>query len=132
MKINLSVEKDIFLTTKQQRYIQKRLTKLDRFIKDKSEALVADIKLLDETGTTKGGVDKKVNITIQIPGDQATLHIQEKEDKIMRAFNTAITKVERRMRDEHQKQVQANRTGGRLDKVFGLFGKAARKLRRRK
>jgi ribosomal subunit interface protein len=121
MKINLSADKDIFLTTKQQQYIQKRLSKLDRFVKDRSEAVMADINLTDETGTTKGGVGKMVNITIQIPGEQAPLHIKEREDKIMRAFNMAIVKVERRMRDEHQKLVKANKTSGRLDKVFGFF-----------
>lgn len=126
MKVNLQVKKDILLTVKQQRYIEKRLAKLNRFIKDKTQAVFADIKLSDETGVAKGGVDKLVNITVQVPGEQAPIHITEREDKIMRAFNLAVDKVERRMREEHRRLVGQNRRGGRLDKIIGILRRRRR------
>jgi len=123
MKVNLNIGKEIFLTNKQQKYIERRLQRLVRFFKNKSEALVADIKLSDETGNTKGGVDKQVNITVQVPGEQAPIHIAEREDKILRSFNIAIAKVERQLREEHQKMVNLNRKGGRFDKIFGILSR---------
>lgn len=132
MKINLSVQNEVILTNKQQKYLEKRLQKLDRFIKNRSEALVVDIKLSDETGSNKGGVDKQVSITIQIPGEQAPLHIIDTEDKVMRAFNVAISKVERQMRDSHRRLVKASHKGGRFDKVFGIIGKGFGHFRRKK
>lgn len=121
MKINLSVKKEIVLTVKQQKYIQKRLIKLDRFLKHKDQALVVDIKMSDDTGGAKGGVDKNVSITVQIPGEQAPLHISDREDKIMRAFNMAIDRVERKLREDHRQLVKATRTGGRFDKLFKII-----------
>ena len=126
MKINLSAKKDIFLTSKQQKYIQQRISKLKRFIKNNDEAVTIDIKLNDETGSAKGGSDKNVNITMQIPGEQAPIHISDRGDKIMRSFNMAINKVERQMRDEHKKIVKANKTGGRLDKIWKIIRRRKR------
>ncbi len=121
MKINLSVKKEIVLTAKQQKYIEKRLHKLDRFLSNKDKALVVDLAMSDETNGAKGGTDKNVSITIQIPGEQAPVHIADREDKIMRAFNLAIDRVERKLREEHRKQVKDNRTGGRLDKIWKII-----------
>lgn len=126
MKINFSAKKDIFLTSKQQKYIEQRLSKLKRFIKNKDEAVTIDIKLNDETGGAKGGSDKNVNITVQIPGEQAPIHINDREDKIMRAFNMAIGKIERQLRDEHKRLVKANKTGGRLDKIWKIIRRSKR------
>jgi len=123
MQINVSTH-DVIITAKQKRYIEKKVSRLDKYLKHEKPVTVS-VQLIDDSGPNKSGVTQTVKIDVISP--HYTLHIEEKKNNVMKAFARAISSAERQVRDQHKKEIQRSRRGGRLDKVFGIFGRFGRR-----
>ena len=123
MQINVST-RDVIITAKQKRYIEKKVSRLNKYLKHESPVTV-DVALIDDSGPNKTGVTQTVKIDIISP--HYTLHVEEKKNNVMKAFVRAMSSSERQVRDQHKQEIQKSRKGGRFDKVFGILGKFRRR-----
>lgn len=105
MKVNIQT-KGVVITAKQKSVIEKKLLRLKRYVKEWSP-VVCDVKLFDQTGENKGGVDQAIHIKINLPKE--TIFIEEVDDRMMRAFGFAYKILERRLRRYNQKHTANDR-----------------------
>jgi ribosomal subunit interface protein len=115
MKIEFHI-KDIVITAKQKSIIEKKMQKLKRYLK--SEPLIIDVYLRDETSPEKGGADQSVELSAVFNHEK--IFIREVDDRLMRAFAFAYKAFERQMERTHRKLVEKNQEIGenRVDKVL--------------
>ena len=119
MKINIQI-KGVVITAKQKSLIEKKLMRLKRYTKEWSP-VNCDVKLYDQTGESKGGVDQAVDIKITLPKE--TIFVEEVDDRMMRAFAYAYQTVERRLRRYSQKFTSnKRREGSRFKAVANVVG----------
>jgi len=123
MQINVST-RDVIITAKQKRYIEKKVNRLNKYLKHENPVTVT-VQLIDDSGPNKSGVTQTVKIDIISP--HYTLHVEEKKNNVMKAFARAMSSSERQVRDQHKQEIQKSRKGGRFDKVFGILGKFRRR-----
>ena len=123
MKVNIQT-KGIIITAKQKAQMEKQLLRLKKYIRD-IEPVVVDVKLLDETGPEKGGVDQAVHINAILPKER--IFIEEVDDRIMRAFQFAYKILERRLRRYSDKMIgNRRREGSRFKSIMNVASGAGR------
>lgn len=105
MKVNIQT-RGVVITAKQKSVIEKKLLRLKRYVKEWSP-VVCDVKLFDQTGENKGGVDQAIHINMSLPHEQ--IFIEEVDDRMMRAFGFAYKILERRLRRYNQKHTAVDR-----------------------
>ena len=119
MKVNIQT-KGIIITSKQKSVMERKLLKLKRYVKDFSP-VNCDVKLIDQTGEGKGGVDQAVHINISLPKE--TIFVEEVDDRIVRAFGFAYKIVERRLRRYNQKYTyDRRRKSSKFKSVVNVVG----------
>lgn len=119
MKINIQT-KGVIITAKQKSVIEKKLMRLKRYVKEWSP-VVCDIKLLDQTGENKGGVDQAIHIKVNLPKE--TIFIEEVDDRMMRAFGFAYKILERKLKRYSQKYTyDRRRQGSKFKAVANVVG----------
>lgn len=125
MQINV-VTKDVIITARQKSFIEKKISRLKKYLKHESPVKV-EVHLIDDSGPNKTGVTQTVKINVA--SEHYNLHVEEKKNNnIMKAFANALRSVDRQVRDQHKKEIDKTRQGGgRFDKVFGFIGKFRRK-----
>lgn len=123
MQINVST-RDVIITAKQKRYIEKKVNRLNKYLKHENP-VTADVVFIDDSGPNKSGVTQTVKIDINSP--HFAVHVEEKKNNVMKAFARAMGAAERQVRDKHKQEIQKSRRGGRFDKVFGILGKFKRR-----
>lgn len=123
MDVSIST-RGVIVTARQKSYIEKKFNKIDKYLKHRSPVKAA-VQLIDDSGPNKSGVTQTVKIDLDAPGYE--LHVEEKKNNLMKAFANAISSVERQVRDQHKKEIEKSRKGGRFDKVFGIFDRMRRK-----
>lgn len=140
MKINFHT-KGIIITAKQKSQMERKLQKLNRYVKD-VRPVVCDITLADESGPEKSGIDQCVKINFLLPKEK--FHVEEVDDRIVRAFGFAYSALERRLRRYSKKRTDLERrdrsrikdiigsVGGAAMKVGGTVGRIVPRRRRRK
>lgn len=125
VKINFHT-KGIIVTAKQKSQMERKLQKLSRYVKD-VEPVVCDITLADESGPEKNGIDQCVRINFLIPKER--IHVEEVDDRIVRAFGFAYSALERRLRRYSKKRTNLERRDrSRLKNIIGSVGGAAMKV----
>lgn len=123
MKINIQT-KGVIITAKQKSAIEKKLLRLKRYTKEWG-SVRCDVKLIDETGPEKGGIDQSVQINITLPKE--SFFIKETDDRIMRAFGFAYKILERKLRRYNDKFTSdRHRKGSRLKSVINVVGSPLR------
>lgn len=124
MQINV-VTKDVIITARQKSDIEKKISRLKKYLKHESPVNI-EVHLIDDSGQNKTGVTQTVKI--DITSEHYNVHVEEKKNNIMKAFANALRSVDRQVRDQHKKEIEKTRTGtNRFDKVFGILGKFRRK-----
>lgn len=123
MQINVTT-RDVIITARQKSEIEKRVSRLNKYLKNEDPAVVT-VALIDDSGPNKTGVTQTVKIDLICPS--ISVHVEEKKNNLMKAFVRAFSSVDRQVRDHHKKTVQKTQRGGRFDKVFGILGKFRRK-----
>ncbi|PIU24099.1 ribosomal subunit interface protein [Candidatus Berkelbacteria bacterium CG08_land_8_20_14_0_20_39_8] len=124
MQINV-VAKDVIITARQKSYIEKKISRLKKYLKHESPVSV-EVHLVDDSGPNKDGVTQTVKVNVR--SEHYNIHIEEKKNNIMKAFTNALKSVDRQVRDQHKKEIQKTRKAGqRGDKVFGILKKFRRK-----
>ncbi len=119
MKINIQT-KGIILTTKQRKGIEKKILRLKRYVRN-FNPVICDVKLIDQTGEGKGGVDQAVHINITLPKE--TIFVEEVDDRVIRAFQFAYKIVERRLRRYNQKYTyDRRRKASKFKSVVNVVG----------
>jgi len=119
MKVNIQT-KGIIITAKQKSVMERKLLRLKRYVKEWSP-VNCDLKLIDETGENKGGVDQSVHINVLLPRE--TIFIKETDDRIMRAFQFAYKILERKLRRYNQKYtLDRRREASRFKSVINVVG----------
>lgn len=123
MKVNIQT-KGIIITAKQKSVMDRKLLRLKRYVKEWSP-INCDVKLIDETGENKGGVDQSVHINISLPRE--TIFIKETDDRIMRAFQFAYKILERKLRRYNQRYtLDRRREASRFKSVINVVGSPLR------
>jgi len=123
VQINV-VTKDVIITARQKSDIEKKINRLNKYLKHESPVKV-EVQLIDDSGPNKSGVTQTVKI--DVASEHYNVHVEEKKNNIMKAFTNAVRSVDRQVRDKHKREIQKTRTGtNRFDKVFGIFGKFRR------
>ena len=124
MQINV-VTKDVIITARQKSDIEKKISRLKKYLKHENPVTV-DVHLIDDAGQNKTGVTQSVKI--DVVSEHYNIHVEEKKSNIMKAFANALGSVDRQIRDQHKKEIDSTRTGtNRLEKVYGFLGKFRRK-----
>lgn len=123
MQINVST-RDVIITARQKRYIEKKVNRLNKYLRHESPVTV-NVVLIDDSGPNKSGVTQTVKIDVTSAHYQT--HVEEKKNNVMKAFARAMSSAERQVRDKHKQKIQKSRRGGRFDKVFGILGKFRRR-----
>lgn len=119
MKVNIQT-KGVVITAKQKSQIEKKLLRLKKYTKEWSP-VNCDVKLLDQTGENKGGVDQAIHIKIILPKE--TIFVEEVDDRMMRAFAYAYQTVERRLRRYSQKHTsERRRQASKFKSVVNVVG----------
>lgn len=118
MKVNFQT-KGVILTAKQKSLIEKKINKLKKYFNN--DAVDIDILLTDESSPEKGGFDQVVHLNVVMSKEK--IFIEEKDDRLMRAFTFAYARLERNLRRSHQKRVErGKKVGGlRFEKVLGII-----------
>ena len=112
--------KGVVVTSKQKAFIEKKIARLKRYLKDVNPVVV-EIRLVDESGPNKGGVDQAVYIDLILPKE--SIHISEVDDRIMRAFGYSFSVLERRIKRYAGKTVgEKRRKGSKIKKITNLVG----------
>ncbi|TSC94953.1 MAG: hypothetical protein Athens101428_78 [Candidatus Berkelbacteria bacterium Athens1014_28] len=123
MQINVTT-RDVIITARQKSEIEKRVSRLNKYLKNE-DPVVVSVALIDDSGPNKTGVTQTVKIDVSCPN--LSVHVEEKKNNLMKAFVRAFSSVDRQIRDRHQKEIKKSRRGGRFDKVFGILGKFRRR-----
>lgn len=124
MQINV-VTKDVIITARQKSDIERKISRLKKYLKHESPVNV-EVHLVDDSGPNKTGVTQSVKI--DVASEHYNIHVEEKKNNIMKAFANALRSVDRQVRDQHKKEIESTRTGAnRLEKVYGFLGKFRRK-----
>ena len=124
MQINVAT-KDVIITNKQKRYIEKKINNLNKYLRQERPVKV-DVHLIDDSGPNKTGVTQTVKI--DVASEHYNIHVEEKKNNVMKAFANAMKAVDRQVRDQHKREIDKTRQGGgRFDKIYGIFGKFRRK-----
>ena len=105
MKVNFNI-KDVIISTKQKKMMERKLLTLRKFVKNWSPVSV-DVTLTDESGPDKNGIDQAVHLNVILPKEK--IYIEEIDDNMMRAFNYATKTLERRFRRYNKKNIDNNR-----------------------
>lgn len=118
LKMNFQT-KGVILTAKQKSQIEKKLSKLKKYFNN--DPVVLDIFLSDDTSPEKGGVDQVVHLSVNFSKEK--IFIEEKDERLIRAFMIAYQRLEKSLRQYHQRKVeQGKKPGGlRLEKVWGII-----------
>lgn len=72
---------------------QKLRDKLATYINGEDPAVVCDVEFQDEFGP-KGGVDKRVDITIDLPHRHSALHIEETDTNFKEAVDKLLDRLD--------------------------------------
>ncbi len=121
VKINFHT-KGIIVSAKQKSQMERKLQRLSRYVKD-VKPVVCDITLADESGPEKNGIDQCVRINFLLPKE--SIHIEEVDDRIVRAFGFAYSALERRLRRYSSKKRDLERRDrSRLKNIMGTVGGA--------
>jgi ribosomal subunit interface protein len=123
MDISIST-KGVIVTARQKSYIEKRISKFNKYLKHLNPVKVA-VQLIDDSGPNKSGVTQTVKIDLDAPGYE--LHIEEKKNNLMKAFANVVKAAERKIRDQHKQKIEKRRRGVGFDKVASIIGKFRRK-----
>ena len=123
MDISIST-RGVIVTARQKSYIEKRILKFNKYLKHLSPVKAA-VQLIDDSGPNKTGVTQTVKIDLDAPGYE--LHVAEKKNNLMKAFDNAVSAAERQVRDQHKQQIEKRRRGVSFDSVVNIFGKFRRK-----
>lgn len=127
MRVNIQT-KGVIITAKQKSAMEKKLLRLKRYTKEWTP-VICDVKLIDETGPEKGGIDQTVQINVILPKE--TIFIKETDDRIMRAFSFAHQILERKLRRYNQRFTSdQRREASRFKAVINVVGSAAGAVRR--
>lgn len=119
MKVAIQT-KGVVITSKQKSQIEKKLRRLERYVKEWSP-VNCDVKMMDQTGDNKGGVDQAIHIKISLPKE--TIFIEEVDDRMMRAFGFAYKILERRLKRYSQKYTNdQRRKGSKFKSVVNVVG----------
>ncbi len=105
--------KNFKLTKKTKKYIQDKLLKLNKQIPDNS---FFEINLEDIYGP-RGGMDKKVHLTIDIPGEEY-IHLEETTSDVFASIDLVFKKFNRKIKKIHGKLLSKKRKQ-RMNKTFG-------------
>lgn len=123
MKVSIQT-KGVIITAKQKSGIEKKLLRLKRYTREWSP-VNCEVKLIDETGPEKGGIDQTVQINAILPKE--TIFIKETDDRIMRAFGFAYQILERKLRRYNQKFTSdRRREASRFKAMANVVGGAGR------
>ena len=123
MKINITT-KGVIITAKQKSQMERQLMRLKKYVRD-IEPITINLKLIDQTGPEKGGVDQAVHINVMLPKDK--IFIEEVDDRIVRAFQYAYKILERRLRRYVDKMVgERRRQGSRFKAIYNVAHGAGR------
>ena len=121
MKINFHT-KGVIVSAKQKSQMERKLQKLSRYVRD-VKPVVCDITLADESGPEKNGIDQCVRINFLIPKER--IHVEEVDDRIVRAFGFAYSALERRLRRYSKKKTNLERRdSSRIKEIMGSVGGA--------
>lgn len=125
MKIEFHT-KDVILTSKQKKLMEKKLLKTKKYIPD--EPMMVDVILRDESSPEKGGFDQKIEINATFGKEK--LFIEETDERLMRAFAFALQRFERKLQHFHKKRIDAHRKPGglRFEKVLGALKIKGKKI----
>ncbi|MFA5158094.1 MAG: HPF/RaiA family ribosome-associated protein [Patescibacteria group bacterium] len=119
------VAKDVIITARQKSDIEKKIGRLKKYLKHESPVNI-EVHLIDDSGPNKDGVTGTVKIDVR--SEHYNIHVEEKKNNIMKAFANALRSVDRQVRDQHKKEIEATRTGtNRFEKVYGFLDKFRRK-----
>jgi len=118
IKVNFQA-KEVILSAKQKSQMEKKLYRLKKYFNN--ETVTIDVLLKDETGVEKGGVDQVVHLNVNFGKEK--IFIEEKDDRIARAFAYARERLERTLKRSHQKKIESEQKPGglRLEKVWGII-----------
>ena len=123
MRVNIQT-RGVIITAKQKSVIEKKLLRLKRYTKEWG-LISCDIKLIDETGPEKGGINQTVQINVVLPKE--TIFIKETDDRIMRAFGFAQQILERKLRRYNQKHTSdRRREASRFKAMMNVVGSPLR------
>jgi ribosomal subunit interface protein len=123
MRVNIQT-KGVIITAKQKSAMEKKLLRLKRYTKEWTP-VICDVKLIDETGPEKGGIDQTVQINVVLPKE--IIFIKETDDRIMRAFGFAHQILERKLRRYNQKFTSdRRREASRFKAVINVVGSPLR------
>jgi ribosomal subunit interface protein len=121
MKVNIRV-RGIIVSAKQKSQMERKLLRIKRYLKDVSPAVI-DVLLIDETASERGGIDQCVKIDLILPKEH--IHIEEVDDRILRAFVFAHKVLERRVKRYSSKERDIDRRDrGRIKNIIGSVGGA--------
>ena len=124
MQINV-VTKDVIITARQKSDIEKKISRLNKYLKHENPVTV-EVHLIDDSGPNKNGVTQTVKI--DVASEHYNIHVEEKKSNIMKSFANALRSVDRQLRDQHKQEIEKTRTRtNRFEKVFGIFDKFKRK-----
>jgi len=124
VQINV-VTKDVIITARQKSDIEKKISRLNKYLKHENPVTV-EVHLIDDSGPNKNGVTQSVKI--DVVSEHYNVHVEEKKNNIMKAFANALHSVDRQVRDKHKKEIEKTRTGtNRFEKIYGIFDKFKRK-----
>jgi len=119
VKVNIQI-KGVVITAKQKSLIEKKLLRLKRYVRE-WDPVVCDVKMLDQTGENKGGIDQAIHLKVTLPKE--TIFVEEVDDRMMRAFGFAYQALERRLKRYNQKHTAVDRRqASRFKSVVNLVG----------
>jgi len=123
MRVNIQT-KGVIITAKQKSAMEKKLLRLKRYTKEWSP-VNCEVKLIDETGPEKGGIDQTVSLNVILPKE--TIFIKETDDRVMRAFGFVYQILERKLRRYNQKFTSdKRREASRFKAVINVVGSPLR------
>lgn len=93
------------LTAEIEAYARRKLSKLDIYL---PQASTVEVALIDERGK-KGGVDRKVNVTIIRPGEKDPIHLEEISDDFRVSIDLIKDRAERTLREIKEKKIAIHR-----------------------
>ena len=122
MKIDFHI-KNVVITAKQKAMFEKKILKLKKYCK--TDPVVIDVYLLDESSSEKGGIDQTVEISAVVMGEK--IFAKETDDRLLRSFAFAFKSFERQLQKIRRERIEKSHEGS-----DGYISKALKALRLKK
>lgn len=103
--LNIKLRNRTTLTNDERQYLEKRFSKIEKLLPENS---FIEVEFIDQYGE-RGGVDKKVEVDITIPGEKNPLHLENSAINWMTSIDILKDRLEENLLTRKDKIMESHR-----------------------